>query len=215
MSGEEVADPDGVSHAEGRSGHRGQTPFPKTQTLTSQGIALPDGATPDSEWVGFSVSRSDHEKGVKSIRSIATRCRLFGKAQAVVGLPDDCVVAMYAGSMGAKQGLEIVLEAAQILAAQSPQVHFVICGHGAAYGEISRQSQGLSNVQLLPVQPTDRLNDLLNCADIHLLPQRADAADLVLPSKLTGMFSKGARPVVANAASGTRSRSGCRKCLGW
>jgi colanic acid biosynthesis glycosyl transferase WcaI len=39
-------------------------------------------------------------------------------------------------------------------------------------------------------------------ADIHLLPQRADAADLVMPSKLTGILASG-RPVLACANSGT------------
>ena len=44
--------------------------------------------------------------------------------------------------------------------------------------------------------------DLLNAADIHLLPQRADAADLVMPSKLAFMLASG-RPVVAGASAGT------------
>ena len=48
----------------------------------------------------------------------------------------------------------------------------------------------------------ERLNELLAMADIHLLPQRADAADLVMPSKLTGMLAS-ARPVVATAQPGT------------
>jgi len=47
------------------------------------------------------------------------------------------------------------------------------------------------------------LNDLLNLADIHLLPQRAGAEDLVMPSKLTGMLASG-RPVVATANKGTQ-----------
>jgi colanic acid biosynthesis glycosyl transferase WcaI len=38
-------------------------------------------------------------------------------------------------------------------------------------------------------------------ADIHLLPQRADAADLVMPSKLTGILASG-RPVIATAIEG-------------
>jgi len=46
------------------------------------------------------------------------------------------------------------------------------------------------------------LPSLLALADIHLLPQRADAADLVMPSKLTGMLASG-RPVVATAHVGT------------
>jgi putative colanic acid biosynthesis glycosyltransferase WcaI len=32
---------------------------------------------------------------------------------------------------------------------------------------------------------------LLNAADIHVLPQRGDAADLVMPSKLLGMLASG------------------------
>jgi len=61
----------------------------------------------------------------------------------------------------------------------------------------------LPNVTFLPLQPFERLNDLLNAADIHLLPQRAGAADLVMPSKLTGMLSSG-RPVIATADAGTQ-----------
>jgi colanic acid biosynthesis glycosyl transferase WcaI len=57
-------------------------------------------------------------------------------------------------------------------------------------------------VQFLPLQPLRRLSDLLALADIHLLPQRADAADLVMPSKLGGMLAS-ARPVVTTAAAST------------
>jgi colanic acid biosynthesis glycosyl transferase WcaI len=62
---------------------------------------------------------------------------------------------------------------------------------------------GRSNVTLLPLQPLERLNDLLNAPDIHLLPQRAGAADLVMPSRLTGMLASG-RPVIATAGPGTQ-----------
>jgi colanic acid biosynthesis glycosyl transferase WcaI len=46
------------------------------------------------------------------------------------------------------------------------------------------------------------MSELLATADIHLLPQRAEAADLVLPSKLAGMLASG-RPIVAMANAGT------------
>ena len=54
----------------------------------------------------------------------------------------------------------------------------------------------------LPLQPAERMNDWLNAADIHLLPQKAGAADLVLPSKLLGMLASG-RPVVATSTPGS------------
>ena len=46
------------------------------------------------------------------------------------------------------------------------------------------------------------MNDWLNAADIHLLPQKAGAADLVLPSKLLGMLASG-RLVVATSTPGS------------
>ncbi len=82
-------------------------------------------------------------------------------------------------------------------------MHFLFCGDGAFRPQLETLVAGRPNVTLLPLQPLDRLNDLLNAADIHLLPQRAGAADLVMPSRLTGMLSSG-RPVIATADPGTQ-----------
>jgi colanic acid biosynthesis glycosyl transferase WcaI len=60
----------------------------------------------------------------------------------------------------------------------------------------------MPNCRFIDLQPLDQLNELLNLADIHVLPQRADAADLVMPSKLTGMLASG-RAVIAMANPGT------------
>ena len=46
------------------------------------------------------------------------------------------------------------------------------------------------------------MSELLGLATVHLLPQIAGAADLVLPSKLPNMLASG-RPVVATASEGT------------
>lgn len=83
-----------------------------------------------------------------------------------------------------------------------PEVVFVFCGNGAGRDDLVAQCAELSNVRFMDLQPLERLDELLSFADIHLLPQRADAADLVMPSKLTGMLASG-RPVVATAYEGT------------
>jgi colanic acid biosynthesis glycosyl transferase WcaI len=130
--------------------------------------------------------------------------------RAELHLPPDAIVALYAGNMGEKQGLEIVIEAARALSDQRT-IRFVLCGDGAARARLRRLADGLANVCFLPLQPGDRLNALLNLADIHLLPQRADAADLVMPSKLAGMLASG-RPVVTTAHRCTqiaRAVTGC------
>jgi len=117
-------------------------------------------------------------------------------------IPADKIVALYSGNMGEKQGLDILLEAASQLIA-NPEIQFVLCGEGAAKARLYETYKKLPNVMWLPLQPLERLNELLNMADIHLLPQRADVADLVMPSKLTGMLASG-RPVLATAQTGTQ-----------
>ena len=130
-----------------------------------------------------------------------------------LGISTDRVVALYSGNMGAKQGLEILSDIAQMHEAsegyaegthsnKSVPLAFVFCGDGAGRAGLQAQCAGLKHVYFLPLQPFDRLNDLLAMADIHLLPQRADAADLVMPSKLTGMLASG-KPVVATAHPST------------
>jgi len=73
------------------------------------------------------------------------------------------------------------------------------------------QCANLPNVRFMDLQPLERLDELLSFADIHLLPQRADAADLVMPSKLIGMLASG-RPVVATAHVGTELASVVAAC---
>lgn len=117
-----------------------------------------------------------------------------------LGLSAEQKVALYAGNLGEKQGLELLLEAAGQLANNS-NVVLVMAGDGAARQRLEAQSRGMRNIKWLPVQPNERLNELLNLADVHLLPQRAGFADMVMPSKLTNMLASG-RPVVATATKG-------------
>jgi colanic acid biosynthesis glycosyl transferase WcaI len=121
--------------------------------------------------------------------------------RAELGIPADAVVALYSGNMGRKQGLETLAEAAGLLQ-QVRGLYFVFCGSGAGRLELEAQCEGLPNVQFIDLQPLERLNDLLGMADINMLPQRANAADLVMPSKLSGMLASG-RSIVAGARADT------------
>ncbi|HVG80694.1 MAG TPA: WcaI family glycosyltransferase [Methylomirabilota bacterium] len=128
---------------------------------------------------------------LEAIRPLAAPSPL----RAELGIPPDTLVALYAGTLGTKQGLDILPEAARSLR-DAPHILIAIAGEGPARAGLAEATQGLANVALLPLQPPERLNDLLNLADLHLLPERPEAADLVMPSKLGGMLASG-RPVVA------------------
>jgi colanic acid biosynthesis glycosyl transferase WcaI len=119
-----------------------------------------------------------------------------------LGIPTDTVVALYSGNMGLKQGLHTLVDVIRLLAARR-DIYFVICGDGPYRKELMAMTEHSDNVRFLPLQPADALNDLLNLGDIHLLLQLAGAADLVMPSKLTGMMASG-RPVLATADEGSQ-----------
>jgi len=118
-----------------------------------------------------------------------------------LNIPGDSIVVLYSGNMGAKQGIEVLAQAAAALAHRR-DIHFVLCGDGPCKESLVQQCGHLANCTFLSLQPVENLNDLLNVADIHVLPQRADAADLVMPSKLTGMLASG-RSIIAMARAGT------------
>lgn len=154
------------------------------ERLATKGVA-PSRRYLFPNWVDLSV-----------IRPLAAE----GALRAELGLPAAASIALYSGNLGQKQGLEVIVEAARLLA-RGPgavDVLFLICGAGSALDDLRVAAADLPNVRFVPLQPAERLNELLNLAAVHLLPQKANAEDLVMPSKLAGMLASG-RPVIATA----------------
>ncbi|MEI8298017.1 MAG: glycosyltransferase WbuB [Pseudomonadota bacterium] len=118
--------------------------------------------------------------------------------RAELGIADDTTVLLYSGTFGAKQGLELLVEAVRRIGDRA-RVELLLCGDGPVRTALEMAAGDLANVRFLPLQPLELLNDLMSTADIHLLPQRAGAADLVMPSKLPTMLASG-RAVIASAA---------------
>lgn len=120
-----------------------------------------------------------------------------------IGAGPEDIVLLYAGNIGAKQGLEMILDAAELTAAE-PKLRYVIAGDGAARRglEASAKARNLRNVRFLPVQPAEKFAGLLAAGDIHLVVQKEAAADLVLPSKVTNILAAG-RPMIVTAGADT------------
>lgn len=126
-----------------------------------------------------------------------------GRLKTLFGLAETDKVILYSGAIGEKQGLDIVLKAAQSLK-DFPALKFIICGTGPYKENLQAMARELSldNVLFFSLQPMEKLNQFLNMADVHLVIQKADASDLVMPSKLTNILAVGGLAVVT-AVPGT------------
>ena len=134
---------------------------------------------------------------LNEIRPQCLQDRIENSYRRELGIGPDQLVLMYSGSMNKKQGLDLLAKVVHELVDYRNLV-WVFAGDGPSKKELIHATQGFSQVIHLPLQPSERMNDWLNAADIHLLPQKAGAVDLVLPSKLLGILASG-RPVVATS----------------
>jgi len=106
-------------------------------------------------------------------------------------LPEEKLV-LYSGSIGEKQGLESLITIADGLR-NNTQIKFIICGNGPYKDKLMNlvTERILPNFLFLPLQPLSLFNELLNIADVHLILQKRNACDLVMPSKLSPILSVG------------------------
>ena len=172
--------------------------------LLLKGVS-PDKAIIAPNWVDLETITTSIQSELSPVVADGVAPNRF---RAQLDISPDTVVALYSGNMGAKQGLDLLSDAATLLARADdakraaglpfPKIVFVLCGNGAGRADLVQRCSGLPNVHFLDLQPLALLSELLGMADVHMLPQRADAADLVMPSKLIGMLASG-RPVLATA----------------
>ena len=114
-----------------------------------------------------------------------------------VGIDFDKKLVLYSGSMGEKQGLEVVIEAA-IQLEDRQDIQFLLVGEGGAKERLVNEATAreLQNVTFAPLQAYELLPTLLAAADCHLVVQKRGAADSVLPSKLTNILAVGGNAVI-------------------
>jgi colanic acid biosynthesis glycosyl transferase WcaI len=113
-------------------------------------------------------------------------------------------VVLYAGNLGVKQGLDVLLDAAAILDRSRRDVALVIVGDGGERRRLVERARalGLGNLQFRPLQPAGRMSELLATADVAVVTQRPAVRDGVMPSKLGNLLCS-ARPVVVAADAGS------------
>ncbi len=129
----------------------------------------------------------------------ATKARADQRAS--MGWGGDEYVVLHAGNMGAKQGLENVVEAARLADTQNLPLRYVLMGDGNQRPSLERAAMGVRRIQFLPSSDSSTYADILAAADLLLVNERPGVAEMSLPSKLTSYCAAG-RPILA-ATGGT------------
>lgn len=111
---------------------------------------------------------------------------------------------LYSGNLGRKQGLEQVIDVAEVLLKKGCNATVIIRGAGASIDKLRKsiQERCLRNVELRPLVPERQLNEALAEGHIHLVPQVPEGADYAVPSKIYAIMAAG-RPFVCTAMPGS------------
>ena len=122
-----------------------------------------------------------------------------GAFRARYGFAGEEFLAIYAGNLGVKQGLDVLLETAPLLCDR--RIRIVICGDGAQREALAQRikESNLPNVSMLPLQVGWDYRALLVDADVCFITQQAGSGNSFFPSKLLGLLAE-SKPVVTVAA---------------
>jgi colanic acid biosynthesis glycosyl transferase WcaI len=104
----------------------------------------------------------------------------------------------HSGNMGIKQGLDVVLDAAN-LNRHDESILFLFVGDGADCGRIRERANtmGLHNVRFLPLLDEGEFRGMLAASDVCLVTQQQAVSGIVFPSKIVTYLGAG-RPIVAS-----------------
>ena len=101
------------------------------------------------------------------------------------GFRADEFLAIYAGNLGVKQGLEILVDAAALLTDKA-QIRIILCGDGAERPALEKavKERQLTNVSMLSLKSGREYQELLVDADVSLITQQSSSGNAFFPSKL-------------------------------
>lgn len=137
-----------------------------------------------------------------------------------LALPVGRFTVLFAGNMGAAQGLASVLDAAAIVSTKAAEVQFVFLGAGLEASDLKATAgkRGLSNVTFLPAVPMAQVASYLQAADVLLVHLRRDPLfEITIPSKTQAYMYVG-RPIlmaVGGDAAALVENCGCGITAAW
>lgn len=160
--------------------------------------------------------RSVPEAKVDVIYNWCDEAALQGAAKGYPqGLPgNDKFRIVFAGNMGKAQALGTVVDAAELLSKERPDVCFVLVGSGVEVDGLKQMvaAKGLGNILFIPRVPMSEVGAILSAADALLVHLKDDSLfAITIPSKTQAYMAIG-RPLimaVRGDAAELVERAGC------
>lgn len=109
---------------------------------------------------------------------------------------DAKYIALHTGNMGAKQGLENIVEAARLADQEGSDVVFGLVGNGSRREALKQAAKGTKHLVFVPSLDDDEYSAILQTADVLIVNEKPGLRESAVPSKLTSYFVQGI-PVVA------------------
>lgn len=111
---------------------------------------------------------------------------------------DGKFVVQFSGNIGRSHDVEMILEAANLLADEE-RIVFAFIGYGgktALVSDAAHQNQG--NIVFLPRQPREKLAEMLASSDVTIIPFVDGMYGLSVPSRMYNVMASGT-PILASA----------------
>ena len=134
--------------------------------------------------------------------------------RAELGIPEDTVVLLYAGTIGAAQGLESLVEACRLVGRD--RFICLVAGSGSSEAALQDQARrhGVGNIRFLGRVPGHRMTELMSTADLCYIGLRPHPLSAItMPSKTQSVLAAGCAALVA--AEGDVARVIVDSGAGW
>ncbi|MEP0263372.1 WcaI family glycosyltransferase [Dokdonia sp.] len=105
---------------------------------------------------------------------------------------------LYSGNIGDKQDWDFFMKI--VNAIDFDRFEIIIVGDGAKRGWLEQEIKSYTGITLYPPVPYEDLSDLLCSTDVHILFQKPEVVDTVMPSKILGMMASAKPSIITGHA---------------
>ncbi|MFT5892352.1 MAG: colanic acid biosynthesis glycosyl transferase WcaI [Dokdonia sp.] len=120
----------------------------------------------------------------------------FAKAHSYLTSPKFKI--LYSGNIGDKQDWDFFMKFAQEI--DDKRFEIIIVGDGSKRVWLEEEIKSYPGISLYPPVPYEELSDLLCSADVHILFQKPEVLDTVMPSKILGMMASAKPSIITGHA---------------